>query len=250
VSAPVTHRSPALQIDSDAWLAGLMGRPVNRVAGPVAPGAEKEAARALSGLAAVPGFAYARVPTAEVRLAHLLEDAGFRLVDTGITLEAATVAGTARPSSAAARLARAGDETAVAEIARTAFRYSRFHLDPRIPAALANEIKREWAVNYFRGRRGDYMVVAERSSSVAGFLQLLAGKGGTLTIDLIAVAEAQRGQGLASDMIRFAARECGAPARLRVGTQAANVASLRLYERLGFTVAGTSHVFHLHAPVA
>jgi hypothetical protein len=28
------------------------------------------------------------------------------------------------------------------------------------------------------------------------------------------------------------------------------VGSLRLYERLGFTVAGTSHVFHLHAPVA
>jgi ribosomal protein S18 acetylase RimI-like enzyme len=248
VSAPVTHRA-ALQIDPDAWLASLMGRPVNRVAGPVAPGAEKEAARALAGLAAAPGFAYARVPTAEVRLAHLLEDAGFRLVDTGITLEAATVAGAARPGTDA-RLARAGDAAAVAEIARTAFRYSRFHLDPRIPAALANEIKREWAANYFRGQRGDHMVVAERSGSVAGFLQLLAGKDGALTIDLIAVTEAQRGQGLALDMIRFAARECGAPARLRVGTQAANVASLRLYERLGFTVAGTSHVFHLHAPVA
>jgi len=249
VSAPATARSAMLKIDPDAWLAGLMGRPVNRVAGPVASGAEKEAVRALAELAAAPGFAYARVPTAEVRLTHLLEDAGFRLVDTGITLEAATIAGTARPGSDT-RLARAGDATAVAEIARTAFRYSRFHLDPRIPATLANEIKREWAANYFRGQRGDHMVVAERSGSVVGFLQLLAGKDGALTIDLIAVTEAQRGQGLASDMIRFAARECGAPALLRVGTQAANVASLRLYERLGFTVAGTSHVFHLHAPVA
>jgi ribosomal protein S18 acetylase RimI-like enzyme len=248
VSAPAPNRSAALRIDPDAWLAGLMRRAVNRVAGPVVPGTEADATRALAALAATPGFAYARVPTTDVSFGHLLENAGFRLVDTGITLEAATIAGTSR-SMGETRLAHAGDATAVVEIARTAFRYSRFHLDPRIPTALANDIKREWAANYFRGQRGDHMVVAERSGSVVGFLQLLAGKDGVLTIDLIAVAEAHRGRGLAADMIRFAARECGKPVRLRVGTQAANVASLRLYERLGFAVAATSHVFHLHAPV-
>lgn len=237
-----------LQVAADPWLAGIMARPVHRVSGTVAAGEEVEAARALESLASQGGFAYARIASAEVRTAQLFEDAGFRLVDTGITLEVdASRSGVG--AAPAARTARAGDAAAVAEIARTAFRFSRFHLDPRIPAGLANEIKAQWAGNFFAGKRGDHMVMAERAGEVAGFLQLLSGAERVLTIDLIAVAEAHRGAGLATGMIRFAARECGAPVRLRVGTQAANVASLRLYERLGFTVSATSYVFHFHAPV-
>jgi hypothetical protein len=33
---------------------------------------------------------------------------------------------------------------------------------------------------------------------------------------------------------------------LRVGTQLANLPALRSYERMGFRVTGSSHVFHLH----
>jgi ribosomal protein S18 acetylase RimI-like enzyme len=228
----------------DPWLAGVMSRPVHRVSGSVAPGEESDGMRALAHLDQN-GFAYARIPTAEVRLAQLLEDAGFRLVDAGITLETDTKRADdrLRPN---VRLARPEDVTATEAIARTAFRFSRFHLDPRIPTALANEIKAQWAGNFFRGTRGDYMVVAEHAGNLTGFLQLLAAPDRTLIIDLIAVTEAHREQGLASSMIGFAARECGAPPRLRVGTQAANVASLRLYERLGFTVTATSYVLHRH----
>jgi ribosomal protein S18 acetylase RimI-like enzyme len=233
-----------LQIAPDPWLAGIMSRPVHRVSGAVAPGEEAQAARALESIG---GFAYSRVPTADVGLVQQLEDTGFRLVDAGITLETEAIRGAADAPSAV-RNARAADATAVADVARSAFRFSRFHLDPRIPGGLADEIKAQWAGNFFRGGRGDYMVVAERGGELAGFLQLLSAPGRVLTIDLIAVAEAHRGAGLAKAMIRFAARECGAPARLRVGTQAANVASLRLYERLGFAVAATSFVLHRHAP--
>jgi len=232
-----------LQVATDPWLAGIMVRPVHRVSGTVATGEEAAAKQAL---APAGGFAYARLPTADVRSVQLLEDAGFRLVDTGITLEADVLRGE-DGAGAAARSARPADAAAVGALARSAFRFSRFHLDPRIPARLADEIKAQWAGNFFAGKRGDYMVVTEHAGEVAGFLQLLAGPDSVLTIDLVAVAEAHRGRGLATAMIRFAARECGAPARLRVGTQSANVPSLRLYERLGFTVAATSFVLHRHA---
>lgn len=35
--------------------------------------------------------------------------------------------------------------------------------------------------------------------------------------------------------------------RLLVGTQAANIPSMRLYEELGFSVVQTKCVFHMHA---
>jgi ribosomal protein S18 acetylase RimI-like enzyme len=243
-----------LQLSTDPWLAGILARPAHRVAGSIVTGEEAMARAALAPLAATGGFAYARVPTADVRLAQLLEDAGFRLVDAGITLEARSIDDTAIDDTGAAgsgiRMARADDAARIEAIARAAFRFSRFHLDPHIPRAVADEIKAQWAANFFHGRRGDHMVVADRGGAVAGFLQLLAGPDGTLTIDLIGVAEAHRGHGLASGMIAFAARECGRPERIRVGTQAANVGSLRLYERLGFTVAATSYVLHYHAPAS
>jgi ribosomal protein S18 acetylase RimI-like enzyme len=225
-----------------------MARPVHRVSGAIAPGEEEAASNALRTLTSTPGFAYTRVPTVDVSLAQIFEDAGFRIVDTSVTLEAETISGNPKPGSTV-RMAHNADATAVEAIARTAFRFSRFHLDPRVPAILANEIKAQWAGNFFRGKRGDYMVVAEHASQVDGFLQLLAGHDGTLTIDLIAVAERHRGRGLASDMIRFAARNCGTPSRIRVGTQAANITSLRLYEHLGFRLTAASYVLHCHGPV-
>lgn len=233
----------------DRWLAAVLGRSVQRVSGTISPGEKDENVNLLRTVAAAPGFAYARVPASEVFSAQLLEDAGFRLVDSSVTLETGKI-DVATPATACARMARGGDAAAVEHIARSAFHYSRFHLDPRIPKQLADEIKAQWAGNFFRGGRGDYMVVAEHEGAIAGFLQLLAGADGTLTIDLIAVAEGRRGRGLASGMIGFAARACGRPTRIRVGTQAANIASLRLYERLGFTVSATGYVFHCHGPAA
>jgi GNAT superfamily N-acetyltransferase len=234
---------------ADRWLGGIMRRPVQRVSGSIAAHEAREGARMLQAVAGGPGFAYARVSTADVRAAQAFEEAGFRIVDTGVTLEAADLRAAA-PSAAKTRLARGEDAAAVEAIARTAFRFSRFHLDPRIPTELADEIKAQWAGNFFRGGRGEHMVVAEHGGEIAGFLQLLSGADGTRTIDLVAVAADRRGQGLGAAMIGFAARECGPPTRLRVGTQAANVPSLRLYARLGFEVTDTQYVFHCHGPVA
>jgi ribosomal protein S18 acetylase RimI-like enzyme len=224
-----------------------MLRDVHRISGAVGKGDEPEAEQGVTSVTRRPGFSYARVPTHDLRTSRLLEGRGFYVVDTGITLEAGEIP--VRPGEDKnARLARADDHAAVVAIARCSIMYSRFHLDPEIPRGLADEIKAQWVGNYFRGQRGDYMVVAERAGEVAGFVQLLKAPGEVLVIDLIAVAEKHRGHGLAQQMIRCASSTCGRPRALRAGTQSANIGSLALYQKMGFRIVSTSYVLHHHGP--
>jgi ribosomal protein S18 acetylase RimI-like enzyme len=234
------------RLQADAWLGRLLERPAWNV---VDQGGSASIAELSN-----PGrqFATAKVDVDDTARALALQDIGFRVVDTGLTLEADKVA----PEDAgAARFARASDRAAVEAIAGSAFRYSRFHLDPALPDALANRIKAEWAGNWFQGARGDGMVVAEQPVGVvAGFLQLCWAAGDRLVIDLIAVRPESARRGLARAMIGFAsARGTGdarRPSSMLVGTQSANTASVRLYESLGFRLRGARFVLHHHGRAA
>ena len=238
-----------IQIAADRWLGDVIKLEAFRISGSLVPAEAQQAAQALRGIVSQPSFAYARVSSRDVTTAQGLEAQGFRLVDTNVTLEM-DASQLMAAASVSARLARPADAQAVEQIARFSFEVSRFHLDPLLPPGLANEIKAQWAANFFRGQRGDFMVVAEAQGQVAGFLQLLTAPESVLVIDLVAVARQFRGQGLGAAMIRYAARNCGAPARVRVGTQIANVESLSLYQRLGFRITAAAYVFHLHGRVA
>lgn len=230
---------------ADAWLGEILGRPVLRVSGEIAAG-DGEALRTLT---ARPAFLYARLPAASVASMQAYEDAGFRVVDVTITLETGQLPA-GNTDGLQVGFAHPGDAQGVEQLAREGFDRSRFHLDPRIPTALADTIKARWAANFFTGGRGTHMVVARDDQGLTGFLQLLADNSGLLTIDLIAVAARARRQGLGRAMVAFAAGACPGVRRLRVGTQAANVESLRFYAGLGFQVVDSAFVLHCHGPVA
>jgi ribosomal protein S18 acetylase RimI-like enzyme len=144
------------------------------------------------------------------------------------------------------RLAKPEDKSKVKALAGSCFRYSRFHLDPAVGLELANKIKAEWAGNFFDGKRGQAMIVAQKGNDIVGFLQLLDDKKGTITIDLIGVDEKSRQQGVAEAMINFAQAQVPNAATIAVGTQIANVPSVRCYEKLGFKFAKAAYVFHYH----
>jgi GNAT superfamily N-acetyltransferase len=224
-----------IALTPDRWLSDVMKRPVHRVS--VTPGA----ADALDG---PHGFYYTRLLTDDVAALARLGGVGFGVVDTNITLER-DLNGIGE-TDVRVRAAAPSDRDAVMAIARNAFRYSRFHLDPSIPKALADDIKAQWAGNFFAGARGDHMLVAESGGGIAGFLQLIHAPDEALVIDLIAVVETARGRGLGGAMIRTAER-LARRARMRVGTQVANMASLRFYENLAFRATTSSYVMHLHA---
>lgn len=236
-----------ISIVPDTWLERFMGKPTFRVIGTL----EGDVCRSsLQRLAAQHAFAYVRVPTVETAAADAFQAAGFRVVDVSVTLEADVLPALQPGDDASARFALADDLAAVTRVAREGFAFSRFHLDPRIDRTVADDIKAHWAGNFFQKQRGDYMVVAPARETPQAFLQLLAAADGTLTIDLVAVSGAQRRKGVAAAMIRFAAHHCPGTKRLRVGTQAANIGSLRLYQRLGFAVTQTAYVLHCHGPTS
>lgn len=242
-----SHSVRGLSIVPDAWLATIMNRDVHRVTGVWEKDEGNPVRQELRRLTLRPGFAFAKIATQEVRTSHQLEECGFRIVDTALTLETRRLSHVGTAGSRV-RLATSDDAATVVGIARQSFRYSRFHLDPDIPLSLADEIKARWAGNFFSGQRGDYMVVAECDGRVVGFLQLIAAADHVLMIDLIAVHPDSRGLGLAAAMIGFAGKACGHPRMVRVGTQSANFPSLSLYHKLGFQVVSSSYIFHHHGP--
>ena len=227
----------------DAWLSDILGCPVWRAEAT----ADKESLSALQSDAQV--FSYAKLDAGDIGYLSRLVDPGFRVVDTALTFDGAIKLPV--PSVVdGARFALAKDREAVVSTAGSAFRFSRFHLDPLVPNAIADAIKSSWAANYFVGKRGDGMVVIERKSRVVGFLQLMWAPDRRLIIDLIGVDPAWQGQGLGREMILHAARhgtgDGRLPATMMVGTQACNTPSVRLYESLGFRLRSAQYVLHYH----
>jgi ribosomal protein S18 acetylase RimI-like enzyme len=227
----------------DQWLAARLGRPAFHLLGALdAPGrwSEDVAHR----LKRQPVFIDLKVPVEDRASVERAAKLGFTLIDTNLRLSTERTAIPAVEQNEVA-FAKPDMEAAVGAIAERAFVFDRFHRDPRT-AQNAGIIKRDWARNFFSGRRGEWMVVASRSGAPVGFLQLLRSAAGELVIDLIAVDPARFGQGLASAMIGFAAQHCDVPGPVVVGTQLANVRSIRLYERLGFRLRSAQYVFHHH----
>lgn len=224
----------------DPWLSGLLGRPALNLVKSDQPSGDWKARLAAEDL-----FVSAKVAADKIAEASLLQDIGFRMIDTALTFEGAP-APTVDPR---VRFARPEDRAAVVRIAGTSFVHNRFHLDPLVPDALANKIKAAWAENFFTGARGGGMVVAEQEGAVVGFLLLLWADD-VLVIDLIAVAPQAARRGLAGAMIGFAASngsgDVRRPQAMRVGTQAVNVPSVRLYESLGLRLTQAQLVLHHH----
>ena len=144
------------------------------------------------------------------------------------------------------RLASKQDRGAVENIAKKSFMFDRFHNDPKISNSVANEIKRNWARNFFISQRGNAMIVASEDNIPVGFMLLLNGEEKT-TIDLIAVDENHRKNGLAMRMIDFTKKKLGTN-NLVVGTQVSNIPSIRMYESMGFKTINSQFVLHYHGP--
>jgi GNAT superfamily N-acetyltransferase len=221
-------------VGEDAWLSDVLGRPSFAVdAGDDLPDAGGAA------------FFYGKTAVADVDAAARFVERGFRLVDTNVTLTRDAEAPTVIASSSVVEADAAHSEP-ILNVAATCFRYSRFHLDPDIDDETANRVKREWARSYVERRRGLELLVSLEDARPVGFLAVLDSPDARV-IDLVGVDAKAQGQGFGAALVSsFIARHAGAGKELRVGTQIANIPSLRLYAKLGFVIASASYVFHLH----
>lgn len=234
-------------IIKDKWLGGLLRKTVCKVVVPAMADDMPRFEGALNDLVSGQSlFAYAKVDVNALDCVHLLETRGFRLIDTSVQFDKSLQPEKKFAGNCMVRLAGPFDEAALALLGRNCFSFSRFHLDTNITRETADMIKGEWVSNYFSGRRGDAMVVAEVDGRQVGFLQLIFQRPDALVIDLIAVDAQQRRKGVAGDMILFAEKSFAEFPKIIVGTQVSNTPSIRTYEEAGFRLRSAEYVFHYH----
>lgn len=198
---------------------------------------------------------YARIDADRIAMVRELSGSGFYVVDVSVTFGLPATDGAGRGKAAdlirheILEIAPEHHET-VLRIAATCFRYSRFHLDPLIPTPVANRIKHDWILNYIKKQRGEQLWVALHDDRPAGFLAVLASEFGgrhTRTIDLMGVDRGAQGQGVGASLVGFFVdRYAGVCDYLQVGTQVANVPSIKLYQKFGFAIVRAQYVLHKH----
>jgi ribosomal protein S18 acetylase RimI-like enzyme len=199
-----------------------------------------------------PAFYYAKAPTRQAGVVAALNAIGFHVVDVNVTLSCApqVLANPVCHNGLTVREAEAEDDAAILAIAGSCFRYSRFHLDPAIPLERAHAVKRAWIQSYLEGRRGEQLLVAVAEGRPVGFLAVLERMQHAKTcrvIDLVGVDDAYQRCGIGRALVNAFLVECTRRGTAAwVGTQAANIPSLRLYESLGFRVSDTAYVLHAH----
>lgn len=244
-----------MQTEKDSWLSDVLGVPSWKAFGMSATPSAEIQAGLLDRAEGRAAFFSAKIPTRDVIAVTNATRAGFSVVDVNVTFEWAAGAGIAAEvegrgdPDATVEVATAIDAAAIEAIAARCFTFSRFHLDPAIGQARANEIKRQWARNACGGR-ARVVYVSRQKRDVTGFLAVLvyetAGKTDAI-IDLVGVDATHQWRGAGRALSRMFVEQWRDRAdRLRVGTQISNVRAMRLYESIGFRVAETTYVLHVH----
>jgi len=233
-------------VHPDAWLSEKLGRPAFSIATANLSAADLDAALAAQHAPAGALFT-AKVGILDFAAVQALEQHGFTVVETSLVFERPIERAAAVPQVS---VCRPEWHDAVLDIAEHTFRFTRFHVDPRIDRSAANRIKREWARSYVDGRRGDALLVAHDHGTVLGFNAMLVSErpdGHVAIIDLIGVHPDHKGERIGERLIEAAAHHYQGRCRsIEVGTQASNIPSVRLYERVGFRLLRSGFVLHRH----
>lgn len=189
----------------------------------------------------------ARIPVQDEDAARELERAGFRHVETLVTLEKpVSPLGIQSPSreDVCVRRVTEMDIARCSEIAATALVQDRFRTDSAIPDEAAKAIKAAWICNAIQGRAESVWVVKEGEGAVVGFCAIIR-RDKAAAIDLIAVDPGFHGKGYGRMLVEAGESSImGAATALHVGTQLTNKQSLGFYRSLGFLEAGLKQTWH------
>lgn len=199
-------------------------------------------------------YLVARIPSSDRGGAQILERNGFELVDGLLTfgLDMAEFSAGPREMPGSVRCERwsGSDLPALGEIAASSFVFDRFHGDPAIGRAKADELHRQWFEDSCAGS-ADAVLVA-RGDEPMGFTTLKVDRlaeavcGVAIgTIVLVATSAEHRRKGIARSLTLagvnwFRKKGC---AWVEVVTQLANIPASRVYQSAGFHLVGSSLTF-------
>ena len=192
------------------------------------------------------GYAFVsiRVPATAVAQVSALRQVGAREIECLVTF-ARTLDLVAVQMPDGIEIATYEDAEGCAEVGRQAFRSDRFHQDPELDEAGADALKAAWMRNACLGR-AERVLVARAGRRILGANACIR-NGDEAVIDLIGVLPEAQGRGLGRQLVDAAlASYSGSAARMVVGTQATNTASVALYRSAGFSPVDEKITFHAH----
>jgi glycosyltransferase involved in cell wall biosynthesis/ribosomal protein S18 acetylase RimI-like enzyme len=200
---------------------------------------------------------YLLADSADAETAQAAQEAGFRYVDTRVSLSRKAIGeapgteiatgnrptGNRTDSRLQIRPAMPDEEEKIAEIACASQRTSRFLFDRRFPREKAELFYAEWVRRGMREEDRD-VEVATISGEIGGYL-ICRKSDRELSIELIGVAEGARRQGIAAALVAHAVSKAPPGGVVTTITQARNVAALRLYESAGMRIDRSEDWYHL-----
>jgi dTDP-4-amino-4,6-dideoxy-D-galactose acyltransferase len=176
------------------------------------------------------------------------EDAGFRLVDTRVTLGRSVeeaFAAAAGEAAAQVEAAARGDLPHLKAIARVSHGSTRFYRDPNFPSERCDALYVRWIEHSCEGW-ADEVLVHREGGKALGYLSCHLEEDGWGRIGLFAMSPEARGRHLHRGLLEAALRwfALAGMRGVRVSTQAGNARALRTYERAGFLTTSVEHWYH------
>jgi GNAT superfamily N-acetyltransferase len=193
----------------------------------------------------------ARCLSSDLDAAHAMEREGFLLMDTLIhyTRDLTREPLPADTWHGEMRSVRPGEEHEVRRIAAECFEgyVGHYHADERLGRTKCDEVYSSWAFRSCISREvADDVLVAFLGGRMAGFLTLKMASADVGEGPLFAVAPRARGRGTSTALMLGGMEWCRSrgAARMVIPTQITNIASQRVWSRLGFEPAYAEYTFH------
>lgn len=188
---------------------------------------------------------YFLVDGKDVESIRAAEAAGFQCTDVRVTRERSLV-GISNDVPHDIEAFREDDLPALQAIARCSHGATRFYHDPHFSRERCDALYERWISNSCAGEV-ERVLVVRRAGRAVGYLTCEIDSSTTGRIGLVAVAESERGRQFGESLVRgslswFADR---GREQVRVISQARNLASAKLYQRLGFQTVAVEHWYHL-----
>ena len=193
----------------------------------------------------------ARIDSGSRLMIDTLQELGFRVFET--TLHPKLVIGEDSPLFGHERvqieLADSSEFAQIEEIAKSAFKVSRFHRDPSILDQAADARFAGWVrSSHLDPLKSVYVFRIDGSSAIAGFF-VVRRQGQQSFWELTAIASEYRGQGRARIVWEsFVSLDVSAGVKvIETNISSENLAVVGLYPKIGFRFARSSQVVHFHS---
>ena len=183
--------------------------------------------------------------TKNKKFSKLLKENNFRYITTNFQCAKKII--NVKNSDINCVVAKKKDMQAVKKISKNSYRYSRFHLDKKIPKKICDEIFIKWVESYFKKKRGDFILLYKIKNKVIGFLLLKIEKFFSLRIDLIAVDNKFKRLGISKKLINYAMFLYYKKFNyLTVGFHSHNKIAKKFYSKIGFKLKSTKEIYHYY----